>query len=282
MERIVLAYIPVLHQGYLRFLNDQCKDSSTELWLIGDQLKLEFEPQLRKDIRSLPAVETQKALRSLFPQTPIKIVEEIDFKDVPEAFYVMPEEDLSHVLAEKYLGDNQITFVPTSLRWDSGKTLAQSEVDAQDTITPSELQKKFMQLAQAEAEKSVDWWRRVGAIAVKDGKILFQAHNEHVPSPQEAYYKGDPRGNFHKGVYIELSVALHAEANIITQAAKEGVSLKGSELFVSTFPCPTCAKLIASTEFSKVYFAEGYSMVDGAEVMKAKGIELIKLADKKE
>jgi dCMP deaminase len=278
MEHIVIAYIPVFHQGYFRALQEAQQKGATEVWLIGDSLKLELEPQLRKDIRSVSAVEMQKIIQILFPETPIKVVEAADLKKLPRSAYVMPEEDISHALAEKYLGDSTVIFIPTDLRWDSTKTLAQQEVNPDETVTATELQKKFMQLIRSEAEKSIDWWRRVGAVAVKDGKVLFQAHNEHVPSPQEANYKGDPRGNFHKGMYIELSVALHAEANIITQAASQGISLKGCELFVSTFPCPTCSKLIANSGFSTVYYAEGYSMVDGAEVMKNRGIKLIKLA----
>ena len=62
-------------------------------------------------------------------------------------------------------------------------------------------------LAELEANRSVDWWRQVGAaIRFADGRTA-SATNEHLPHELSAYAAGDPRGNFFKGVHLEISTA---------------------------------------------------------------------------
>src|SRR5690606_10170342 len=129
----------------------------------------------------------------------------------------------------------------------------------------------------SEANKSSDWWRRVGAAIVKDGGILVSAYNKHLPTEHTPYVNGDPRNAFSKGVNIELSSAIHAEALAISEMAKKGIPLEGTSMYVSTFPCPVCAKLIASSGIKKVYYYEGYSMLDGEDVLRSKGVEIIRV-----
>jgi dCMP deaminase len=127
------------------------------------------------------------------------------------------------------------------------------------------------------ATKSSDWWRHVGAVLVKDEKIILSTFNTHVPSEQMPYVNGDPRSNFSKGVHLELSTAIHAEARLIAQAAKEGVSLDGASLYVTTFPCPPCAKLVAYAGIKKLYFDEGYGVLDGEQILKQQGVEIVQV-----
>ncbi|NCS97095.1 MAG: deoxycytidylate deaminase, partial [Candidatus Pacebacteria bacterium] len=87
----------------------------------------------------------------------------------------------------------------------------------------------------------------------------------------------DPRNSFHKGEHIELSTAIHAEAALIADAAKKGISLEGTQLYVTTFPCPACAKLIACSGITKLYFSEGYSMLDGEKILNDAGVLLSKI-----
>jgi dCMP deaminase len=126
-----------------------------------------------------------------------------------------------------------------------------------------------------EAGKSSDWWRHVASAIVKDGKVLLVAHNHHIPSAQTPYIQGDPRSDFQKGVNLELSTAIHSEASLIAQAAEKGISLRGASVYVTTFPCPPCAKLIAYSGIKKVYYSSGYGVLDGESVLKVKGVEII-------
>lgn len=102
-------------------------------------------------------------------------------------------------------------------------------------------------------------------------------HNKHVPTEYVTAYEGDPRASFHKGEYLKVSTAVHAEALLIAEAAKQGISLDGAELLVTTFPCPVCAKQIAYSGVKKVYFIEGYSVLDGERILKDKKIKIEKI-----
>jgi dCMP deaminase len=133
----------------------------------------------------------------------------------------------------------------------------------------------MMEAALEEAKRGKDWWRRIGALIVKDGKVIFQGHNVYVPSDQSANDEGDPRGNFKAGQYLESSLALHAEAGLVAQAAKEGVSLKGTEVYCDTFPCPPCAKQLAYAGISKLYYRNGYAVLDGERILKSQGVEIV-------
>ncbi len=72
----------------------------------------------------------------------------------------------------------------------------------------------------------------------------------------------------------DLSTAIHAEAAIVAAAARDGVSLRGADLYVTTFPCPACARLIAEAGLRRCYFAGPYSVLDGEDVLRAAGVEL--------
>jgi len=66
---------------------------------------------------------------------------------------------------------------------------------------------------------------------------------------------------------------IHAEQNIITNCAKEGISLKGATMYVTTSPCKTCAKLIAGSGISKVYYATEYKDLSGVKYLNDLGIK---------
>jgi dCMP deaminase len=132
--------------------------------------------------------------------------------------------------------------------------------------------------AQAQAATSIDWWRQVGAaIRFGDGTVAAAA-NEHAPHRLSAYAVGDPRSNFFKGVALELSTATHAEARLIAQAARDGRSTEGAVMYVTDFPCPPCAKLIAGAGVAKLYFRDGYAVLDGQHVLEAAGVEIAQVA----
>ena len=103
----------------------------------------------------------------------------------------------------------------------------------------------------------------------------LSATNVHHPHPLSPYLVGDPRANLHKGVGLELSTATHAEARLIGEAARAGKATEGATMFVTDFPCPPCAKLIAAAGIAKLYFIEGYAVLDGQDVLDAAGVEIV-------
>jgi len=73
----------------------------------------------------------------------------------------------------------------------------------------------------------------------------------------------------------DIANTIHAEQYIISQAAKEGIFTKGLSLYVTTFPCPVCAKLIACSGIQHLYFGEGGSNFDARKVLESVGVTIV-------
>lgn len=275
MATAIIAYIPVIHQGYVQFIVRH--PEATAIYLLTKEF-LPTDNFLRKDIRVLDPSHLQTALHSLFPDRHIVFLDEKSVVALQQTELVMPDEEVTRSLAATYFSKSPIIWDSVFLRWDSQKSLAPVAVTADKTIAIDALHHRWLTQAGREAQKSSDWWRQVGAVLVKDDQVLLTAYNHHVPSEFEPYFNGDPRANFHKGEHIDKSTALHAEAGLITEAARTGQTLVGTHLYVTTFPCPNCAKLIAYSGITKLYFSEGYAMVDGESILKNKGVEIIQLS----
>jgi dCMP deaminase len=274
MSKIVIVYIPVLHEGYRKLLNLH-KDADT-VFVWGKELISESN-YLQKEIRALEPELIVKSLENWGFSAEIKILDLNNLKEVVvfNGKIILPDDDISHLFAEKYLTGKEIVYENIFLRWDRNNSVRENKIANDQVITSDEFSRKIIALAKIEAEKSSDWWRQVGAVIIKKGKILLVGHNHHVPSDQTPYIDGDPRNCFHKGEYLELSTAIHAEAGLIAEAARKGISLEDSEIYVTTFPCPPCAKLIAYSGLKRIYYKEGYGVLDGEGIMKEKGIEII-------
>jgi dCMP deaminase len=263
--RQLVLYLPVLHAGYERLLE---RYGDAEVLLLGRGFH-EFFPALRKDIRALAP---ERAAAYLGGPPRVRVVEPEDLPGVLGDDLVMPDEEIMRELAERY-GLNP-AFERTFLRWDRPWSLEEAPVGAA-RISAEEFDKLFIKAARAQAERSSDWWRQVGAVAVRDGEILAEAHNHHHPTEYSPYVDGDPRNEFRRGLRADLSTAIHAEASVVARAAREGFSLRGADLYVTTFPCPACARLIAETGFRRLYFTGTYSVLDGENVLKAANVEPI-------
>jgi dCMP deaminase len=189
----------------------------------------------------------------------------------------MPKEDVMLKLWEQCFPKHEVFLDSVFLRWDKHNTVTETNLHPDVQISSEEFDKKMIILADEEAEKSSDWWRRVGSVIVKDGKMILVSHNKHLPSEHTPYVNGDPRNNFHKGVHLELGTSIHGEAGAIADAARQGISLDGAEIYVTTFPCPPCAKLIACAGIKKIYYRVGYGVLDGESILKQYGVEIIQV-----
>ena len=262
----LVLYLPVLHAGYEQFLERH--EDADEVLLLGRGFHDLF-PALRKDIRAL---DPARAAAYLGGPPRVRVIEPEDLPDALAEDLVMPDEEIMRDLAAKYALSP--VFERTFLRWDRPWSLEEAPVGAA-RITADERDRRFIKEARVQAGRSSDWWRQVGAVAVRDGEILAEAHNHHHPSEYSPYLDGDPRNEFHRGLRADLSTAVHAEATIVAQAAREGLSLQGADLYVTTFPCPACARLIAETGFRRLYFTGTYSVLDGENILKAGDVEPI-------
>ncbi len=274
MPKILIAYVPVLHEGYYRFFR---KHADARILFLIDSDIAGWPDYLDKEIRSIQPDLLKTAIESWKIFDEVRVLKAGSLKGILGRRFkiVLPEEDVSRSFATNNLVGENVDFDDVFLRWDKHKVMEKKPVEADQKISVEEFDKKIIEKLEREADKSSDWWRRIGAAVVKDGKIILITHNKHVPSEHTPYAHGDPRNTLHKGVGVEYSSVLHSEAGLIAEAAKKGISLEGTSMYVSTFPCPPCAKQIAFSGIKKLFYSGGYSVLDQESILKSQGVEII-------
>lgn len=277
MSDVVLAYVPVLHEGYRRFIATHAADRP--LFLIGPQLYSEYRP-LAKDIRALDAELAAAAIAAwgLCSEVSVLDLDGAERLAAGDPSMTLPAEDVSYQVVERFFARCDVRYDTVFLRWDKTRTAALLTPEAEPAAETDGELAEIAAAARSAAAGSVDWWRRVGAAIRFADATIEAAANEHLPHRLSAYAAGDPRSNFFKGVGLELSTAAHAEARLIARAAREGRSTEGAVMYVTDFPCPPCAKLIAGAGISRLYFRTGYAVLDGQDVLREAGVEVLRVS----
>lgn len=276
MNKKIFAYIPVLHQGYVNFLQ---KHVDANLFLLDRSITDHWRP-LQKDIRALSVEQIKVSIEALGLVKNVKVISASDLAKLnlpSHTQIIVPDEQIMHEITEHYFSQCKVIFKNVFLRWDAVKSTSEQKVNEDEEVTQEKFHQQMMAKANILAKKSADWWRQIGAIIVKDGQILLEGYNHHVPNEEQPYIDGDPRADFHKGDHIEISTAFHAEASLIAQAARQGISLTGASMYVTTFPCPNCAKLIAYSGIKEVYFQQGYAMLDGESILRSQNVKITRV-----
>ncbi|HEX9714457.1 MAG TPA: cytidine/deoxycytidylate deaminase family protein [Desulfurivibrionaceae bacterium] len=119
----------------------------------------------------------------------------------------------------------------------------------------------FMGITEMVAQRSTCLRRKVGAILVRDKRIIATGYNG---APAKVSHcldigclreqQGIPSGERH-----ELCRGLHAEQNSIIQAALHGFSIEGATLYCTNMPCAICSKMLINARIEKIYYKEGYA-----------------------
>ncbi len=270
-----MLYLPVIHAGYERFFAAHA--DAVEVLVLGTSFS-DRHPILRKEIRALTPERAAAYLRLAFPSaTAIRVIETGDLPDaVDQRLLVAPDEDIVREVVASHALDTRtrVRLEQTFLRWDREWSRMGRPAGYDSTTSWPQAVEQFTMQTLEVARTSSDWWRQVGAVAVRGDEVLCRAANAHRPSEYAPYFNGDPRNNYRRGVAVELSTAMHAEAAVVAWAARTGTALVGADLFVSTFPCPGCARLIADAGFARCFFAGPYAVLDGDEVLRAAGVQL--------
>jgi len=269
--KIAILYVPVLHEGYLRFFKKYGSQVEV-LYLLGEDIVSEFNP---KEIRAVSSDVMQKVIAALGLFKTVRVLSRVivpELKNVEEI--ITANEDISKKFVAKYAPKAKVSFDTVFLRWDAS-SVNTSAVPEGVKVSSEQFDKDMMTRAADNAKDSSDWWRHVGAVIVKDGKVLAEGHNRHVSSEHQPYAEGDPRDYVQAGKNPEISTVSHAEMSAIGECARKGIALDGAVIYATTFPCPVCAKLIASTGIKKCYFAGGHASLDGERVLKSQGVEII-------
>ena len=136
--------------------------------------------------------------------------------------------------------------------------------------------KTYMDVAESFAKLSSAVRLQVGAIVVKDDRIISIGYNG-MPSGWdnccEEVLREDEVGFQVTKTKPEV---LHAEANAITKLARSSESGLGATIFVTHSPCIECAKLIYQSGISTVYYKTSYRTDDGINFLKKSKVEVIK------
>ncbi len=118
----------------------------------------------------------------------------------------------------------------------------------------------FMRLAYLVSTRSTCTRRHVGAVIVKDKRVLSTGYNGPPRGLAHCDVTGCLRENLNipSGERHELCRGLHAEQNAIIQAAVYGVSIKDATIYVTNHPCVVCTKMLINAQIKEIVYSEGY------------------------
>ncbi len=139
----------------------------------------------------------------------------------------------------------------------------------------------FMEIADIVKTRSTCIRRQVGAVIVKDNRIITTGYNGAPSGLTHCIDNGGcerERLNVPSGQRHELCRALHAEQNAIIQAAKIGVSTEGATIYITTQPCVICAKMIINAGIKKVVYKASYPDEMAMNMLEESGIEVVSVA----
>lgn len=139
----------------------------------------------------------------------------------------------------------------------------------------------FMEIADIVKTRSTCIRRQVGAVIVKDNRIITTGYNGAPSGLTHCIDNGGcerERLNVPSGQRHELCRALHAEQNAIIQAAKIGVSTEGATIYITTQPCVICAKMIINAGIKKVVYKASYPDEMAMNMLEESGIEVVSIA----
>lgn len=285
-KKVFIGYVPVVHKGFLNLFRNEKID---EIYVLSRELIKKLTESgleyLARDIRAVSPFDVMYMIRSLKQNNfleknyQVGVIEEDSIPNLfgEECDIYLASDEVGHKLNELYFAPAKIkvTFVQTFLRWDKLISTQELEIAPHRIISENEIDAEFMEEAFSESEKSSDWWRHVGCVVVtKTGKKVF-GHNHHMPHEHTPYIEGDVRSNFNPGERNDLGTAIHAEGLAISTAARNGVSLDSAILYVTTFPCQNCARLIVTAGIKKVLYRNGYSVQDAERIFNDAGVEIV-------
>ncbi len=142
----------------------------------------------------------------------------------------------------------------------------------------------YMEMAEVAKKRSTCMRRQVGAVIVKDKRILASGYNGAPSGLAHCRETGCLRDELQvpSGQRHELCRGLHAEQNVIIQAALHGVGIKGATLYVTHKPCVICSKMIINAGIKKLVFKGDYPDALSEQMLDEAGIIVEKFTEDKQ
>ena len=136
-----------------------------------------------------------------------------------------------------------------------------------------------MSIAQLVATRSTCLRRKVGAVLVKDRRILATGYNGAPIGVKHCEDVGCLREQLEvkPGERHELCRGLHAEQNVIIQAAYHGVVTEETTLYSTHLPCIICSKMMINAGVEKIFYLDGYPDALAAKMLEEAKIETMRL-----
>ena len=269
MKKSLLLYVPVLHNGYIQ-LFEKYKGKIKTVYILSD----DFVSSEYKEIRVVSPNVIVKMIQGLDMSFVVRLITKENINLLRNKNLVVLNDPISNSFLKSHLPNTKFDQESVYLRWHEDNVQSPNPPHY-DLETNSPFDINMMRKAEKAGQSSTDWWRRVGCVVVKNKKVIQTSFNSHFPQNDTQYIDGDPRDFIKAGQLGFLASSAHAEQMAIALAAKNGKSLKGADMYVSTYPCPTCAKLMATAGIKKCFFRGGNSYLDVEKVFKSTGLKAI-------
>jgi dCMP deaminase len=143
-------------------------------------------------------------------------------------------------------------------------------------ITRPDIDEYFLKIASVVAERSTCRRHHIGAVAVKDKHILATGYNGAPAGLQDCLELGCLRDELKipSGERQEICRGIHAEQNVIIQAALHGVSLEGSTIYCTHTPCVLCAKMLVNAKIKRFVSSGKYDDNSFVDLFREAGIAI--------
>ncbi|MFH1002547.1 MAG: cytidine/deoxycytidylate deaminase family protein [Chloroflexota bacterium] len=143
-------------------------------------------------------------------------------------------------------------------------------------MTRPDTDEYFLKIAAVVAERATCRRHHVGAVAVRDKHILTTGYNGAPAGARDCLELGCLRDEMGipSGTRHEICRGIHAEQNVIVQAALHGVSLEGSTIYVTHTPCVLCAKMLVNAKIRRFVSYGKYNDDAFVDLFREAGIEV--------
>ena len=135
----------------------------------------------------------------------------------------------------------------------------------------------FMSIATLVAERSTCLRRKVGAVAIRNSRILATGYNgapSGIPHCLNVGCIREVKG-IPSGQQLDICRAVHAEQNLIIQAALHGISLHRSDVYCTCKPCFTCAKMLINVGVKSIIISQAYPDDNTDKLLEDAGVRLV-------
>ena len=136
------------------------------------------------------------------------------------------------------------------------------------------LDEYFMEIAIVVAKRSTCLRNQVGALFVKNKRILTTGYNGAPAGLDHCDVVGCAREGVQSGTRHELCRAVHAEQNAIIQAARYGINITGASIYITTQPCVVCAKMLINAGIEEIVYQNPYPDELAMSMLEEAGMQL--------